>query len=207
MSTYAATFDVERPESFAPSQVALRILLLAVLSIAGGVLSWIDSVLWLGVPVLAAILISQKGAKRYHDEAEGSMTSWLRFVVGAYAYLALLTDKLPGDKTAGPNSQFHVTPTGTPTVGGTLVRIILISPHAIVLTILSIVAVVLVIFAAVMILVGGSYPAGVYNFLRGFVRWQARVLAYLAALVDEYPPFSLCSGGDTSSAPAVVGAG
>jgi hypothetical protein len=201
MATYRATFDIQRPETFERSQLALRILLLVVLSIAGGVLSWAHSILWLGVPVLAAILISQKGAKRYHEEADSNMTSWLRFVVGAYAYLALLTDKLPGDSAAGPNSQFQVTPTGTPTVGGTLVRIILIIPHAIVLAILSIVAIVLIIFAAVMILVSKSYPNGVYNYLRGWVRWQARVLAYQAALVDEYPPFSLRAGGDTPTLP------
>ena len=196
MATYPATFDVERPEKFARSQLALRLLLLVVLSVVGGVLSWAHTALWLGVPVLAAILISQKGAKRYHDEANGNMISWLRFIAGAYAYLALLTDKLPGDSTAGPNSQFEITPTGTPTVGGTLARIILIIPHAIVIAILSMVAALLIIFAAVMILVRGSYPNSVYNFLRGWVRWQARVLAYMAALVDEYPPFSLRAGGD-----------
>ena len=203
MATYAATFDVERPEKFLRSQLALRIVLLLVLSLLGGVLSWAHTILWLGVPVLAAILISQKGAKRYHDEASGNMTSWLRFVVGAYAYLGLLTDKLPGDAAAGHNSQFQVTPTGTPTVGGTLVRIILIIPHAIVIAILSCVAFVLILFAAVMILVRESYPQSVYNFLRGWVRWQARVLAYMAALVDDYPPFSL-SGDAAPISPAVT---
>ena len=163
-------------------------------------------VLYLGVPVLAAILISQKGAARYHDEANANMTSWLRFIVGAYAYLALLTDKLPGDAAAGPNSQFEVTPTGTPTVGGTLVRIILAIPHAIVLAVLGVVAGLLIIFAAVMILVRQSYPAPVYNFLRGYVRWQARLLAYMSALVDEYPPFSLSNGSGAAPAPAAVGA-
>jgi hypothetical protein len=197
MATYPATFDIDRPEKFARSQLALRVLLIAVLSIVGGVLGSLHSVLWLGVPVVAAILISQKGAQRYHEEADGNMTSWLRFIVGAYAYVTLLTDKLPGDAATGPNSQFHVTPTGSPTVGGTLLRIILVIPHAIVLAILSIIAAVLIVFAAVMILIGQSYPASVYNFLRGWVRWQARVLVYLAALVDEYPPFSLRSGGDT----------
>ena len=206
MATYAATFDIERPEKFARSQLALRVLLLVVLSIAGGVLSWAHTILWLGLPVLAAILISQKGAQRYHAEAGANMTSWLRFIVGAYAYLALLTDKLPGDSATGPNSQFDVTPTGTPTVGGTLLRIILIIPHAIVLAILSIVAAVLIIFAAIMILVGESYPAGVYSFLRGWVRWHARVLAYMAALVDEYPPFSFDTGGDAPPVPAAVSA-
>ncbi len=206
MTTYAARFDIERPEKFARPQLALRIVLFVALCVAGGVLSWAHTALWLGVPIVAAILISQKGAKRYHDEASGNMTSWLRFVVGAYAYLALLTDKLPGDSTAGPNSQFEITPTGTPTVGGTLVRIILVIPHAIVIAVLSIVAMVLIVFAAVMILVSESYPTSVYNFLRGWVRWQARVLAYMAALVDEYPPFSLRAGGDTPPVPVAVGA-
>lgn len=205
MAAYPATFDIERPERFARSQLALRLVLVVVLS-AVGVLSGIEMVLYLGVPVLAAILISQKGAARYHDEANANMTSWLRFTVGAYAYLALLTDKLPGDAAAGPNSQFEVTPTGTPTVGGTLVRIILAIPHAIVLAVLGVVAGLLIIFAAVMILVRQSYPSPVYNFLRGYVRWQARLLAYMSALVDEYPPFSLSNGGDAAAAPAAVGA-
>jgi hypothetical protein len=203
MNTYPATFDIERPEKFARSQLALRLALVVVLS-AVGVLSGLQTVLWIGVPVLAAILISQKGAARYHDEANASMTSWLRFIIGAYAYLVLLTDKLPGDAAAGPNSQFEVTPTGTPTVGGTLARIILAIPHAIVLMALGLVAGLLIVFAAVMILVRQSYPAPVYNFLRGYVRWHARVLAYLSALVDEYPPFSLSNGGGAAPAPAAV---
>lgn len=206
MTTYPATFDIQRPEKFARSQLALRVLLVVVLSLVGAVLSWAHTIIWLGVPVLAAILISQKGAKRYHDEAEGNMTSWLRFIVGGYAYLALLTDKLPGDSAAGPNSNFQVTPTGSPTVGGTLLRIILIIPHAIVITLLSIVAAVLIIFAAVMILVRQSYPDTVYNFLRGWVRWQARVVAYMASLVDEYPPFSFDTREETPLLATAAGA-
>jgi len=206
MTTYPATFDIQRPEKFARSQLALRVLLVVVLSVVGAVLSWAHTIIWLGVPVLAAILISQKGAKRYHDEAEGNMTSWLRFIVGGYAYLALLTDKLPGDSAAGPNSNFQVTPTGSPTVGGTLLRIILIIPHAIVITLLSIVAGVLIIFAAVMILVSQSYPNTVYNFLRGWVRWQARVVAYMASLVDEYPPFSFDTREETPLLATAAGA-
>lgn len=209
MAAYAATFDIERPEKFSRSQLALRVLLLIILSALGGALSWAYGMIWLVVPVLAAILISQKGARRYHDEAERNMTSWLRFVVGAYAYLGLLTDKLPGDQQ--PGARFDVTPTGSPTVGGTLVRIVLIIPHAIVMAVLGIVAAVLMLFAAISILVTESYPESVYNFLRGWVRWQARVVAYLAALVDEYPPFSFDTSTETSApsaptAPDPVGA-
>jgi hypothetical protein len=30
-----------------------------------------------------------------------------------------------------------------------------------------------------------------WRFLFGVVQWEARLLAYLASLVDEYPPFAL----------------
>ena len=42
-----------------------------------------------------------------------------------------------------------------------------------------------------MILIQETYPGGIYNYLRGVLRWQARLLAYMASLVDEYPPFAL----------------
>jgi hypothetical protein len=143
--------------------------------------------------VLAAILVSQKGAAGYHAEAPENMTKWLRFIVSAYAYLSLLTDRLPND-TSSNELRFEVRPTGEPSVGQALLRIILVIPHLIVLGLLGIVAVVLTVIAAIMILVQESYPDSIYNFLRGWVRWHARVIAYLASLADEYPPFAFDTG-------------
>ena len=48
-----------------------------------------------------------------------------------------------------------------------------------------------IVIAAISILANESYPSGVYEFLRGINRWEARLLVYLASLVEEYPPFSL----------------
>ena len=83
-----------------------------------------------------------------------------------------------------------------------MLRIILVIPHAIVLAILGLIGFMLVIIAGFMILVRERYPAGIYNFLVGITRWNARVYAYLASLVAEYPPFSL----DTGSQRAVLDA-
>lgn len=41
------------------------------------------------------------------------------------------------------------------------------------------------------ILFTGRYPAGLYEFGVGVLRWNTRVEAYLLLLRDEYPPFSL----------------
>lgn len=188
---YPATFDVPAPTQFDKAQVGLRILLFIVAAwLLNGV---IGAAYWL-LPVIAAILIAQKGAERYLAEAESGPTMWLRYIIGTYAYLALATDKLPFEN---PNEAvaFTVRTTGTPTVGSALLRIILGIPHALVLGIIGIAFFFVWIFAAISILINGTYPQWAADFIRGYLRWNARVLAYMASLVDEYPPFSFSDDG------------
>jgi hypothetical protein len=183
---YAVIFDVERPRVFKRVQVILRLALLFVLS-------WIGhpfGLLWLGLPIVAAVLISQKGGARYVAETGSKMTRVLRFVVGALAYLALLTDRLPGGGDDSP-LRFEVERSGSPTVGSALLRIVYAIPSLIVLAILGIAGAVVWVISLVLILVNETYPDSFWRFLRGLVGWEARLLAYLASLVDSYPPFSL----------------
>ena len=56
------------------------------------------------------------------------------------------------------------------------------------------------LIAAISILLSERYPEGLWNFQRGLVRWQARLLGYLASLLDPYPPFSLDTGPASESA-------
>ena len=49
-------------------------------------------------------------------------------------------------------------------------------------------------FAAVRVLADERYPESSWRFLAGLVRWEAHLLAYLASLVDDYPPFTFASG-------------
>ena len=37
----------------------------------------------------------------------------------------------------------------------------------------------------------GGYPAGLYEFAVGVLRWDLRVEAYVLLMRDEYPPFRL----------------
>ena len=186
MAIYGATFDIDRPERYDRTQIAIRLLILIVLSILAGSMGWVHGLLYLGLPVVAAILISQKGAKQFHAESEQNVTMWLRYAIAFYAYMGLLTDKLPNEDPR-QTMRFNVVPSGEPTPGNVLLRIITAIPHAIVLAILGIVAVILGIIGAISILVGETCPGGIFNFLRGYVRWQARVYAYMAGLVQEYP--------------------
>jgi len=200
MATYGATFDIDRPERYDRTQIAIRLLILIVLSILAGSMGWIHGLLYLGLPVVAAILISQKGARQFHAESEQNVTMWLRYAIAFYAYMGLLTDKLPNEDPR-QTLRYNVVPDGEPTPGNVLLRIITAIPHAIVLAILGIVAVILGIIGAISILVGETMPEGIFNFLRGYVRWEARVYAYMAGLVQEYPPFALDTGPESAAAP------
>jgi len=72
-----------------------------------------------------------------------------------------------------------------------LVKWLLAIPHWFVLLFLLIGAGVAVIAAWFAVLFTGRYPAGLFTFLVGVIRWVMRVFAYTMLLVDPYPPFSL----------------
>ncbi len=189
MASYPATFDIQRPEKFERTQLLWRLLILLVLSFVSGILG----LLYLFVPVYAAILISQKGAEAYHSERGGPMLTLLRWYMAVYAYIDILTDRFPTEKPEEA-IQFEVTPGGSPSVGSALLRIILAIPSAFVLGLLGIVGFVIWIIAFISVLLQENYSQGLWDFQLGINRWQARMLAYLASLVDEYPPFALDTG-------------
>lgn len=195
---YPATFNVTSPEEFDKAQVILRVVIVVVLSIfqVGNI---IFGGAYLLLPVLAAVLIAQKGATQYLEDSEEGPTKWLRYLMGFFSYMALATDKIP---TGDPKAivDLNVQPSGSPSIGSALLRIILAIPHAIVLGLLGIILAICWIVAAISILIKGTYPEWAASFIHGYLRWQARLLVYLASLVDEYPPFSFSEG-----APSVGG--
>ena len=205
MASYAATFDIAPPQKFDRVHVAIRVLIFIVMAILGGVIGWLYGAVYLAIPVAAAILISQRGAEGYLAGANDNMTRWIRYLLAFYAYMGLLTDRLPNEEPK-ETLHFEVQTGGSPTAGSALLRIILAIPSAFVLGLLGIVAGILMLVAAIMVLVQENYPEGIYNYLRGVMRWEARLLAYVASLVDEYPPFALDMGAEgTAPAPPSPG--
>ncbi len=194
MAAYPAVFDIEQPPKFDRVHIAIRVLILIIMSIIGSVW-WL---VYLGVPVVAAIQISQKGSDGYLRDSPQTMTKWLGYLVAFYAYLGLLTDRLPNEDIS-QTLRFEVQPGGTHTTGSAVLRIIKAIPSAIVLGIISILGAILALIAAIMVLVQETYPESIYAFLRGVMRWHVRLLVYLASLVEPYPPFALDTGREAGA--------
>jgi Domain of unknown function (DUF4389) len=128
------------------------------------------------------------------------VTRALNWILDLVAYLALLTDQLPGQ---GEHPvRFLVERSGSPTVGSALLRILYAIPSLIVLAILTFVGAIVWVIAVVFVLVDENYPNSLWRFLLGLVRWEAWLLAYLASLVDRYPPFTLETGSVSPAAPS-----
>ncbi|HEU0013848.1 MAG TPA: DUF4389 domain-containing protein [Longimicrobium sp.] len=70
-------------------------------------------------------------------------------------------------------------------------RIILAIPHLLAVWVLGVAWGLATVIAWFAILFTGRYPAGLYGFAVGVLRWTTRVEAYLLLLHDDYPPFSL----------------
>ena len=170
------------------AHVFLRILILVLASWIIGTWGWMG-LLYLGLPAVAAILIAQKSGTRYLTRTGDRVTGWVGFVVGVLAYLAFLTDELPGG--GRQPVRLSVTRAGSPTVGSALLRIPKAIPSAFVLALLALVGSIVWLIAAVSILFTEEYPEPFWNFQHAVIGWQARLFAYLASLVEAYPPFTL----------------
>ncbi len=54
---------------------------------------------------------------------------------------------------------------------------------------------ILVAIAVITLAITGRYPVGLHSLIVGINRWVYRVIAYVALMTDDYPPFHLDQGG------------
>jgi hypothetical protein len=117
---------------------------------------------------------------------------YLRWRARAMAYVSLLRDDYPpfGDGAYPAELMLHrpVLPRDRITVA---FRLILAIPQLVVLWAVSVAWAITTIIAWFSILFTGRYPASLYDFGVGALRWNIRVEGYLLLLYDQYPPFSL----------------
>ena len=142
------------------------------------------------LPPLLMILFRQKYPRWWFDWN----LALLKFQNRVVAYVLLLRDEYPSTD----EEQAVYLDIRYPDVQANLnrwlplVKWILAIPHYVILVFLWIAVIVVVIIAWFAILFTGRYPAGLFGFVVGVMRWGMRVTAYAFVLVtDRYPPFSL----------------
>jgi Domain of unknown function (DUF4389) len=188
MPPHPVTFRVEPPEPMDRVHVLVRLTLLAALGTVG--CSSVYWLLYLALPAVASLLISQKGSRRYLAEDGPRFARLLRWFAAAYAYLWLLTDAFPTSEGDGP-AQLEIEPGGSPSASAALLRLVSSLPALLVLAVLSLAATLLWPVGALAILVSRRVPAALRDFIAQTLCYQFRLFAYHLSIVDEYPAFSV----------------
>ncbi len=190
--------EVTSPSRFERIQLLLRFALMVALGVFGITVGWLAWVLYLVLPVIAAIYISS--SKPYPGELGAKVWAALSWLLQLAAFAILLVDRFPAGE--GDPVRIDIRYTGTPTVGTALSRLATSIPSALVLMLLWCASSILWIIAMVIVLFGGTMPDAILGFQRGVLRWTARLAAYHASLVEEYPPFLLETDDDHTTASA-----
>jgi hypothetical protein len=128
---------------------------------------------------------------RYPDGLWALAAFYLRWRVRAVAYFTLLRDEYPPFGDGDYPATLQLDPPDGPRNRLTVAfRFILALPHIFLVSLLGAVWAITTAVAWIMIIITGDYPAPLYRFAVGMLRWSTRVEAYLLLLRDEYPPFS-----------------
>jgi hypothetical protein len=122
----------------------------------------------------------------------------MRYQWRVYSYLFFMREPYPefafpmeGNDPGTEPARLSIQPAETLSRGMIFIKWLLAIPHYIVLLLLGIVVYVFIIIGFFAVLITGAWPAGMRNFIVGYMRWTMRVNAYVYLLTDRYPAFSL----------------
>lgn len=182
-SHHPVQLHIERSMSTKRIHVVTRLLLLIAVGALGcSSLYW---ALYFAIPAVAALMIQQRGGEGYLATDGPRIVRVLRWFAAAYGYLWLLTDVLP--TAQGGPVDLQIAPSGRPTLGSAVVRIVTSLPALLLLAVLSAVAGIMWVIGALWILITERMPSAVGDFLALTLRVEFRLIAYHLSLVDRYP--------------------
>lgn len=179
--SYPVQLQIQSPPQFDRVQLLLRLLIAIALGWVGLTAGAVVLLLYVALPAIAGVALSTR------TDVGAQVWRVLQWLCAFSAYMLFLTDRFPVELDA-TRAELH--PTGQPTVGSALSRLVTSIPSALVLALLSCISCIFAWVSIVTILVDRTVPASIRHYQEGIVRWQARLAAYHASLVEEYPPFS-----------------
>jgi len=194
ISDHPIQLDVTSPEYFDRVQLLLRLALSTGLAWFGITAGWLATLLYVFLPIAAAISISAEGRDNYLKGFGNQLWRVLSWVIALSAYMTLVTDRFPTNADNGVRIDMKFT--AQPTIGSSLAKLVTSIPSALALSVLSVISCILCLVALVVVVVGAAMPGWILAYQRAMLRWQARLVAYHASLVEEYPPFALETDDD-----------
>jgi hypothetical protein len=185
-SGVTVVFDAAPTASFKRIQLLLRVLVLVGLSMLHRSELGLLGLLYFSLPVMAAVLITQRGPVQYLESDAPWLVSLLEWVMGFYAYMLFVTDVFPLDRR---HRAVHLTVNagGAPSVASALLRLVSSLPFLLVLMVAGVGAFLVSVIGAFSILLYESYPEAMRSYQQTVVSWMAQLFAYHASLVDAYP--------------------
>jgi hypothetical protein len=195
-AAYPVRIEVQPPATFKRVQLLVRLLVLVAIGMIHESGPGLFGLVYFLLPVVAAVLITQRGGAGYLERDAPWLCSVLEWVVGFYAYMLFVTDTFPLDKRDRV-LQLRVAVDGHPSVGSALARLLASLPQLIVLFFVGIISGIVAVIAAIGILLFETYPEALRSFQQEVVGWLARLFAYHGSLVQKYPPFGFAREDDT----------
>jgi len=183
MSFHPVQLHVHRVERLPRIQVLIRLVLVLALGIIGW--SSIYWLLYLAMPALVAVRLSQQGPKSYFSQHAPGLVRALRWLVGAEAYLCFLTNVLPTSEGSPVDLQINLT--GVPTARTALLRLVFNLPALLLVAVLTMASGFVWLLAALAALISERVPRALAEFLLLAIRVRFRFIAYHLSLVDRYP--------------------
>lgn len=202
MTAYPVQLEITSPPRFERIQLIVRLAIAIFLGWIGISLGWLTMVLFFALPVFAAILVPARGPDGYLQNTSARVWPYATWLFAFGAYMLLVTDHVPVDRVTPVRSELH--PTGRPTIGSAVLRLLTSIPSAFVWCLLGIVSWLLCVFSYFTVLFSRKVPESIVAFQTGYLRWGARLFAYHASFVEEYPPFSLSDHPSVTSTSAVA---
>lgn len=189
-------FDILHQEKYSRGELLLRSLfgwlyiviphafVLFFMQIAGGILRFLAW--WI-------VLFTAKYPQSFFD----FQVALLRWGTRLNARMLNLSDGYPAFGLNAEDSKITLTLTNPPTLSrGLLILrtlfgiIYVLIPHGFILLFRSIGMYFVLFIGWWVILITGTLPKGMFDFVVGTLRWGMRVSAYMMFLTDKYPPFS-----------------
>lgn len=192
MSSYPVSLAADRPARYTRVQLFVRLAALIALGMLGVSLGTFFAIAYVALPLYAASRMAALGSSRDYFREDGArIMRGIHWFLAVSAWAGLVTERLPGKS---PDETLWVAledagQSSSPV--SAVLRIFTGLLSALALCVLAWLGLFVWLWAALSVLIREQVGDGAFSYLLGLQRWCARLLAYQACLVDEYPPFTL----------------